>query len=207
MSLSSLHRRIYQLSYKHRLSHIGSCITTVDILDEIYSQRNLDEPVCLGNAHAGLALYVVLEKWLAIDPEMMLEKHGIHSTKDLANGVYVSGGSLGQVETVAMGMALADRSRNVWLVSSDGGAAEGAFWETLMFKSINKVINLKWSINANGYGAYRKVDVEKLANCIHAWDEDVRVIKTEFGVPFLEGLAAHYKVMDEKDWAWVEANS
>lgn len=204
--MSPLHYRIYQLSHAHKLSHIGSCITTVDMLDEIYASRAPTEPVCLGNAHAGLALYVVLEKWLGVDPEMMLAKHGIHSTKDLPNGVYVSGGSLGQVETIAMGMALADRGRRVWLVSSDGGAAEGAFWETLMHKSIHRVDNLRWMVNANGFGAYRAINVSRLASAIHVWDESVRVVKTEFGVPFLSGQSAHYVTMTDQDMAWVEAN-
>lgn len=206
--MSPLIRRILDISYRHRLSHIGSCVSTLSILEEIYDgyHRIPEEPVCLGNAHAALALYVLLEHYGGIDAEQMLVKHGIHATRDIGNGVWVSGGSLGQVETIAMGMALANRQRRVWLVSSDGGAAEGAFWETLMHKSMAKVDNLRWYINANGWSACRATPLGRLRYSIAVWDSNVAIRHTDnAGIPFLKGLDAHYYVMTPEDWAWVEA--
>ena len=206
MALTPLQKRILELSYKHNLSHIGSCISIVGILDYVYSSRKPNEPVCLGAGHAGLALYVVLEKYLGIDPEMMLSKHGIHATRDEENGVYVSSGSLGQVETVAAGLALADPSRKVWLISSDGGMREGACWETLMFTAKGNLRNLNWTINANGYGACHAIDACQLERAIHAWNPSVDVWFTNFAdIPFLSGLSAHYYKMNEQDWNWVQA--
>jgi transketolase N-terminal domain/subunit len=205
--MNQLHYRILEISRRHNLSHIGSNISCVDIIDEIYSRKQANEPFCMGNAHAGLALYVVLEKYFGHDAERLLEKHGIHATYDLEAGIDVSGGSLGQVETIAVGMAMADRKRRVWLLSSDGGAAEGAFWEALGYKSEAKIDNLMWHINANGFAAYRRVDVEQLEKRVHSFDPSVSVRRTDFhGIPFLSGLDAHYKVMNDADWAWVEAN-
>jgi transketolase len=205
MALTRPQKRILELSYRHGLTHIGSCISIVGILDHVYSFRKPSEPVCLGAGHAGLALYVVLEKYLGIDPEMMLAKHGIHATRDEANGVYVSSGSLGQVETVAAGLALAHPNRRVWLISSDGGMAEGSCWETLMFSARGKIPNLNWFVNANGYGAYREVDVDQLEKAIHVWNDKVDVWHTDFAeIPFLSGLNAHYCKMTDADWAWVQ---
>ena len=39
-----------------------------------------------------------------------------------------------------------------------GGMMEGSCWETLRFKSDNKINNLKWYINCNGYGAYCEIN-------------------------------------------------
>lgn len=160
----------------------------------------------MGAGHAGLALYVILEKYLGINPEMMLEKHGIHATMDLSNGVYVSSGSLGQVETVAAGFALSNRNRRVWLISTDGGSVEGAFWETLQLKAREKLDNLCWLVNANGYAAYHLSDTDKLEESIHSWDKRVEVWRTDFDeIPFLKGLNAHYYKMTESDWEWVKS--
>lgn len=208
MPIDPLVYRLLELSHKHRLSHIGSCVSAVGVLDRVYAQRKPGDPVVLGCGHAGLALYVTLEKWCGQDAEALLARHGIHATRDEAAGIYVSSGSLGQAETVAMGMALADRARDVWLVSSDGGMIEGAVWETLQYKARAKVANLRWFINANGYAAYHAVDVDQLERGVHAWCPDVEVVRTGFArIPFLQGLAAHYTTLSEADWAWVQANA
>lgn len=203
--ISLLQRRILDISFRRGLSHIGSCISCVDIIDDIYSRKAPDEPFCMGNAHAGLALYVVLEKWFGFNAEAILDKHGIHATRDSDFHIDVSGGSLGQVETVACGMALADRTKKVYLLSSDGSMQEGACWESLWIKRDLKLDNLSWAINANGYAAYREMDTIELETAIDAICPDVRVVHTTFaGIPFLNGIDAHYRVMKPEDWAWVE---
>lgn len=205
MPLSPLKHRILEISYRHRLSHIGSCITAVDILDRIYARTALLDPVVLGVGHAGLALYCVLEKWRGQNAEILLDRHGIHATRDEDAGIWVSAGSLGQAETVAMGLALADRSRDVWLVSSDGGMVEGAVWETLQYKARANVTNLRWFVNANGYAAYHTVDVDVLTHVVQAFCPDVEVVRTDCSeIPFLRGLDAHYHVMTQRDWEWVQ---
>lgn len=203
--ISPLQRRILDISFHRGLSHIGSCISCVDLIDDIYSRKAPDEPFCMGNAHAGLALYAVLEKWFGFNAEAILDKHGIHATRDPEFRIDVSGGSLGQVETVAVGMALADRSRKVYLLSSDGSMQEGACWESLWVKRDLKLDNLEWTVNANGYAAYREMDTIELETAIDAIDSSVRVVHTTFaGIPFLSGIGAHYYVMKPEDWAWVE---
>lgn len=205
--MNKLHYRILEISKKKNLSHIGSCISSVDIINEIYERRKPDDPVLIGNSHCGLALYVVLEVKFGHNAEDILNKYGIHVTYAPEYGIYASGGSLGQLETVAVGMAIADRNRNVWLLSSDGGSAEGAFWEALGYKSEMDLYNLKWIVSANGYAAYRKVNGYKLSRQIAEFDTSVDVRHTHFqGIPFLSGLDAHYKTMTDEDWKWVQEN-
>src|SRR5579859_5227357 len=95
-----LERRIIELSFKHRLSHISSCLNCVNLIDDIYTVRQKHEPFVLGYGHAGLSLYVVLEKHGYCDAENMLQRHGIHPVRDRERGVWCSSGSLGQAETI-----------------------------------------------------------------------------------------------------------
>lgn len=158
----NLIKRIIEISYKHKSSHIGSCLSVVDILDTIYSVRKIDEPVVLSNGHAGLALYVILEKYGFANAEKLFVKHGVHPNRDLANGIYVSTGSLGQGLPIAVGMAISDKSKNVYCIISDGECAEGSIWEAIRVASEQNLRNLKILVNANGFGAYDEINIRLL---------------------------------------------
>ena len=112
-TLNPLEKRIVELSFQHKLTHVSSCLNVVNLLDWIYEQRGKDDPVVLDNSHAGLALYVVLEEHDLCDAEQMIEDHGTHAGRDPERGIWVSGGSLGQPATVAVGLAMADKNRKV----------------------------------------------------------------------------------------------
>ena len=85
--MNKLKRRILDLSHKYKLSHIGSCLTAVDLIDGIYKVKKPDEPFILSQGHAGLALYVVLEKYEKRNPEKLILKHGTHPNRDIKNGI------------------------------------------------------------------------------------------------------------------------
>jgi len=76
--MNGLHDRIIEISKKLGLAHLGSNLTSVDIIDEIYSIRKDDEPFILSSGHAGLALYVVIEKYYKINAENIFAHHGTH---------------------------------------------------------------------------------------------------------------------------------
>ena len=197
--MNKLERKIIDLSYEHKLSHIGSNLVTVGFIDHTYKAKEKNASVVLANAHAGLALYVVLEKLGKCDAEEMLEKHGIHSTQDLEHGVEVSGGSLGQAETIAVGMAMADRKKNVYLITSDGACSEGAVWEALRIARDQKLENLRVAVIANGYGAYGEIDTEDLDTRLNSFYPTLVVRANMFKWPdWLQGLKAHYAIMNEE---------
>jgi len=189
--MNELHSRILSISKQYGLSHLGSCLTSVDIIDEIYKTRQFDEPFILSSGHAGLALYVVIEKYYGIDAEYLFRLHGTHPDRDIANKIYCSTGSLGHGIGIALGMALADRSKNVYCLISDGECFEGSIWESANVIRKYKVNNLKIHLNYNGYSAYDKVDRRmvglmcEIAPTITVHYTDVR----DYG---LEGLKAHY---------------
>ena len=51
----------------------------------IFQAKKKEEPFILSNGHAGLALYVVLEKWGYAHAEELFDKHGVHPNRDIAN--------------------------------------------------------------------------------------------------------------------------
>ena len=158
--------RLLNISYKHNLSHLGSCITVLPILEEIYNNKKETDIVILSCGHAGLAQYVVIEQTSTgkIDAEDLLHDMGIHPVRDPNNGIHVSTGSLGCGILIAVGLALANKNRNVYCVISDGECAEGSVWEALSFCNTNNLINLIIHVNINGYSAYDSVDREYLEN-------------------------------------------
>lgn len=204
--LPPLHRRILEISYRNKSGHIGSCLGVVDLLDAIYADRKPDEPVILSCGHAGLGLYVVLEKHLGKNAEDLFKRHGVHPNRNLEDGVYCSTGSLAQGITVAVGHALANRGRRVWCVISDGELAEGAVYEALTFAARAGLTNLRVYVAANGYSAYQAVPVETTYRLVSTLFSEARVqarpVET-FGIPFLTGMLAHYYIMKDPDWQWV----
>ena len=190
--LNQLERRIVELSYKHHLSHISSCLNCVNLIDWIYDQRKEGDPFCLDNGHASLAHYVVLEKHGLCDAEEMVKKHGVHSSRDMAHEIWCSNGSLGQAATVAVGMALADQNRTVWLVTSDGACMEGSVYESFRFARRN-CPNLKIHVVYNGYGAYGEVAFFD----INAMESQIFTVDEKRYPEWLQGLAGHYLVLTE----------
>lgn len=190
--MNQLTERIIQIAKKYNLSHIGSAISAIGILDHIYKTKEKHERFYLGNSHAFLALAVILETYEGQNAEDLVVSNGTHAHRNLNDGIYCSGGSLGMVESIALGDAMTSKD-NVYLLSSDGGMMNEIPWGVLRVKCDNNVNNLKWFINGNGFGALDKIDVDKLEKRIYAFCPDVNVIRTRFhGYDFLNGIDAHY---------------
>ncbi len=192
---NDLERRIVELSFKHKLSHISSCLNCVNLIDWIYDERKPEEPFILDNGHASLAHYVVLEKHGLCDAEEMVKRYGVHSSRDTERGIWVSNGSLGQAATVAIGMALADKNRTVWLVTSDGACMEGCVYESFRFARRN-CPNLKIHVVYNGYGAYGEVAFFD----INAMESQIFTVDEKRYPEWLQGLPGHYLVLNESQY-------
>jgi len=200
--MSDLTKRLIDITYQERLSHLSSTLSALPIIEEIYSKRKDDEVFILSNGHAGLALYVVLEKYYNVDPVEMIHKHGIHPNRDLENYLYCSTGSLGSGLPIAVGHALARPDKNVWCMISDGECAEGSIWEALRFIQDNNVSNLHVYANINGMGAYDMIDTHQLSHRLQAF---LPRINLRFSDPpqwsFAKELLTHYYVLKPEDYA------
>jgi len=197
----NLKKRILEIAYKHKLSHLGSYLSAVDIIDEIYKSKNKEDIFILSSGHAALALYAALEKYEGKDAEKLFLKHGGHPHRDEDDGIYCSPGSLGLGITVAVGRALANKNRKVHVLISDGESAEGSVWEALRFIKESNLSNIEVYVNVNGYAAYDKVDVKYLVDRLKVFLPTINIRYTSVNqYPFLRGLNAHYHVMSEQDY-------
>src|ERR1051326_4387897 len=137
--MNELKKRILEISVKHKLAHVGSNLTAVNILDEIAQKAWTNkyvvdvDSIIVSAGHAGLALFVVREKYLGDDAEFLLQEHGIHAPMF---------GSLGHGIGIAVGKALADRSADVYCLISDGECMEGSVWEALRLANKFNLFNL-----------------------------------------------------------------
>lgn len=204
--MNKLQRRVIDLSYKLGLSHIGSCISTVDTLNQIYTIKKSHEPFILSNGHSALALYVVLEEFEGQDAEALFKKHGVHPNIDPEAGIWASSGSLGHGLGIAVGYAMSNRDRLVYVTISDGEAAEGSIWEALRIASDNRLENLRIALIANGYGAYDPIDIEDLDNRINAFYPTMMIKTNMFTYPdYLQGQSGHYHTLTEEQYKEVIA--
>lgn len=219
-------KRIIEVSHKLNLSHIGSCLSTVDIIDAVYKVKSRNEKFILSNGHAGIAWYVILEKHNFFKDAETIEKLHIHPDRNPQLGIDLSSGSLGQGFPIALGMAMADKNKNVYCAVSDGECAEGSIWESLRISQEYNVSNLKIIINANGWGGYGAISIEDLYRRFkgfgcrttringHNTTQIIKALKTKNGkgptvifaeteasqLPFLKGQDAHYYTMKEADY-------
>lgn len=197
--MSPLERRIIDISYQHQMSHIGSCLTAVGIIDRIFAEKG-DAPFVLSNGHAGVALYAVMEKYGLGDAHALYDKHGVHPNTD--THIACSSGSLGHGIGIAVGMALADKTRKVYCLLSDGECAEGSVFEALAVATEQNLSNLIVHVNANGYGANREIDGNALTARLMTFFRKVIVHRTNLcdWPEYLYGVQAHYHILQKEEY-------
>jgi len=200
----NLKKRIAEIAYKNKIGHLGSYFSSIEIVDEIFSKMDEDDIFILSAGHCALALYVCLEKYHGIDAEMLFKKHGGHPHLDEENKIYCSTGSLGLGITIALGRAVANPNRKVWVMISDGEAAEGSIWESLKTIEEHNIKNIEVYVNINGLCAYKEVDQDYMTSRLKAFMPRIELRYTTVEqYPFLKGLNAHYHVMSEENYKQV----
>lgn len=211
-SIKKIILRIIDISYKNKLSHIGSCINSAPIIYDIYEEKGEDDIFVLSCGHAYLAQLVVMEHFGVIkNAEEIVLRDGVHPKRNLENGVVVSTGSLGMGLSVSVGLALAS-TRKVYCLLSDGEMAEGSIWESLRFINNRELArndkglpNLHIYINVNGYSALGSVDISTLDKELKGFSRcQIKLHNTAAYIPlameFMQKLDAHYQVLNEKQY-------
>ena len=197
----NLKKRIAEISYKYKLGHLGSYLSSIEIIDEIFSKMHKDDIFILSSGHASLAMYVCLEKYHGINAEELFIKHGGHPHRDEENKIYCSTGSLGLGLTISLGRAVANPKRKVWVLISDGEAAEGSIWESLKTIVEESINNVEVFVNINGLCAYKEVDQDYISTRLKAFLPTINLRYTTVEqYPFLKGLNAHYHIMNEDNY-------
>ena len=135
---------------------------------------------------------------------MLFKKHGGHPHRDEENKIHCSTGSLGLGLPIALGRALANPNRKVWVLISDGEAAEGSIWESLKTIEELNIHNIEVYVNINGLCAYKEVDIDYMSSRLKSFMPRIELRYTTVEqYPFLKGLNAHYHVMSEDNYKHV----
>jgi transketolase len=164
--------------HRANASHVGSCLSIVDLLAVLYSEVLRVDPAVpddpsrdrfvLSKGHAAAAVYATLAT-RGFFPEAWLETYGDdggrlagHLTRHGAPGVEVSTGSLGHGLPIACGMALAGKRlkqpQRVFCLLSDGECDEGSTWETALFAPHHRLDNLVAIIDSNRIQSFGRVE-------------------------------------------------
>lgn len=194
--MSQLDKKVLDISYRNSLSHIGSCLSSLPIIEGIYLIKKPDEKIIISCGHCHLAHAVVMEHYGVIESaEENVKEHGIHCER--AGGCDVSTGSLGQGLPIALGIAMADRKKMVYCLVSDGEATEGSIYEALNIKEKYKVDNLMVYCNFNGFGAYDEIKLDQLKRL-----PGISIVDTS-NHWFIQKYKqeAHYRALNETDYA------
>ncbi len=170
--LAKRHREtLVDITYATGGAYLGQALSSIELMTAVlqgFVRHRADEPgwegrdrFLLSPGHYALPLYVVLADMGYFDPAMLYTFKQNGSPVELAThrgtlpGVEVNGGSLGQVLSVGVGMALAARleraSHRVFVFMSDGEQDEGQIWEAAASASHFGLGNLVAVLDKNGF--------------------------------------------------------
>ena len=159
--------RCLELSFRKKTSHLGGSLSIADILAVMYTDvlnYSVENPfleerdrVFYSKGHACMALYSCLEGVGFF--HQLLEKFtqdGDFFTSHVNHkipGIELSTGSLGHALSVATGVALACKKKNItartYCIVSDGELDEGSNWEAILLAPHLKLDNLVLIVDYN----------------------------------------------------------
>lgn len=193
-------------SYKANACHIGSALSCVKILvDLFYGTLQKGDLFLFGKA-SGVATYysILADKGYFPKHELhkYLKEYPLPSTE--VPGVLHSFGSVGHALSVSAGLALSNRKKRVFVLLSDGDLQEGATYEAALFARQHKLKNLYVIVDNNKIVACGKTkDVLDLKTAFKFYKKTlpnikiVNTIKGE-GVSFMENSVDwHYRNLTE----------
>ncbi|MBE3122249.1 MAG: transketolase [Thermoplasmata archaeon] len=171
-----LRKRVLDIIYQSKASHIGSSFSVIEILSAVYrgidikkikDKRDDRDRVILSKGHSAAALYVILNHLgLLSDEELMtyykngsiLSGHASHFVPYVEH----STGALGHGLSVAVGIGIGLKSKGldsrVYVIVGDGELHEGSNWEALLLAGHLKLDNLCVLVDMNGLGGTKDIN-------------------------------------------------
>lgn len=174
----NIRKSILYMTYYSKSSHVGSCLSIVDILYILYFKiLNIDpknpqtvdrDKFILSKGHGSAALYATLAA-RGFFPLDYLDKfyidNGIlpgHLDMMAVPGIDASAGSLGHGLSIGLGMAIANRQTNnpgkIFVLLGDGECNEGSVWEAVMLAGSLGLMNLTAIVDYNKLQSFGRTD-------------------------------------------------
>lgn len=177
---SNIRKSIIHMTHYSGSSHVGSCLSIVDILHVLYfkvlhidpqapDKQDRDKFI-LSKGHGSAALYATLAE-RGFFPKRYLDRFYVddgilpgHLDMEAVPGVEISSGALGHGLSIGVGMAIANRaarnSGKVYVLLGDGECNEGSVWEAVMLASTLCLPNLSAIVDYNklqGFGRTNEI--------------------------------------------------
>jgi transketolase len=177
-----IRRDVVDLLYRHKACHLGSCMSCIEILVALYFKiMKPEDKFLLSKGWAAAALYSVLAEKGIIDWDDLYENYYEPDSKywglvhHTVPGIEHSFGSAGHGLPVAVGMALADSKKRIFVLISDGECQAGTFYESILFGAQHKLNNLIVLVDNNRLQAFGRtkevLNIEPLDKRVekHGW--------------------------------------
>ena len=164
---AEVRRRMLTLLHKSQASHIGTCLSVIEILLAVYKNVDLEkirnraddrDRVVVSKGHSAAALYTVLNHFGLLRDEELETYHqnnsllGGHVTTTVS-GVEHSTGALGHGLSVAVGIGIGLKTKKtgsrVYVIVGDGELHEGSNWEAIHYAAHCKLGNLCLLVDYN----------------------------------------------------------
>ncbi len=215
-----IRKKILDISYKTKSTHIGSSFSIVEILVALYFKhlkinpkkpldKNRDKFI-LSKGHACSAFYTTLFYKGFFDKKIFngfAKDEGTlehHPNYDIKRGIEASTGSLGHGLSLGVGMALAAKynksKQRIYVLLADGELNEGSNWEAIMFAAQHKLDNLVAIVDYNKIQALGRVkDIIDLKPLDKKWQSFNWSVKEINGHNFKQIFNALEKVPFKKN--------
>lgn len=203
--VKQIRKDILDISFAANACHIGSALSCVEILVDLYYRKLKEEDAFIFSKASGVAtLYAILA-----DKGYFSKKRAIYCLKNYplisreVPGVLWSGGSLGHGLPFATGIALADKKKKVYVLMGDAEMQEGTTYESLLFKKQHKLNNLIIYCDWNRLQACG--EIKNILNLPYNFLKSmgVKMIKTVKGYPidFMSGdFSWHYRNLSKTQY-------
>ncbi len=174
-----LARTILDMYKRANAGHIGSSLSCLEILIDVFARSKADDQLVLSKGHAAAALYATLADAGRLDPALLdtFYKDGTWLAAHPPCGRQIASipfgtGSLGHGLSLAVGLAFSQRYTKrdftVYAVLSDGDSNEGSTWEAALFAGQHHLSQLTVIVDRNGlqgFGSTEDVlDLEPFAD-------------------------------------------
>lgn len=167
-----IRRKVIDYHEKTKRGHVGPSLSAVEILTTLYHGIMEEEDrFILSKGHASSVLYTVLND-IGLIPNDKLYSLEEHPKINLSYGILASTGSLGHGLSIGLGMALADKRKNVYVLLGDGECDEGQVWEAIRDASDYGAKNLVAIVDCNGFQGLKETDSSNLSGKFDSfgWD-------------------------------------
>ena len=149
--IKQIRRDILNASYEAKACHIGSSMSCVDILVDLFYTKKINPKQFIFAKASGISTYLSILADLNYFPKEKLAEYLRNfplASKEVP-GIVHSTGSISHGFNVAAGLAMSDRGKEIYCLESDGAINEGSFWEAMLFSAHHKLSNLVVIIDRN----------------------------------------------------------